>query len=79
MSFMSIASSALIVRVIIKVILLSAPSRNISLIENNTQRSIKSFVITKASQSVYLWARWVYNVKKPLFIFTKCLQEQNSY
>ena len=57
MSFMSIASSALIVRVIIKVILLSAPSRNISLIENNTQRSIKSFVITKASQSVYLWAR----------------------
>ena len=54
---MSIALSALIVRVIIKVILLSAPSRNISLIENNTQRSIKSFVITEASQSAHLQAR----------------------
>ena len=57
MSSMSIALSALIVRVIIKVILLSAPSRNISLIENNTQRSIKSFVITEASQSAHLQAR----------------------
>jgi len=78
-NYVLIASSTLITRAIIKLILLPAPSRNISLTENDTRKSIKSFVTMKESQFTHLWARWVYNIKKSLLIFTECSQEQNSH
>jgi len=66
-----IASSASIIRVIIKLTPLIVSSGNITLIKNNIPRNTKSFVKIEANQSAQLWARQVHDSEKPLLIFTE--------
>ena len=74
-----IASSASIVRVVIKLILLIVSSKNIASIKSGMPRNTKSFMKIEASQSAQLWMGQVYNSEKPLLIFTEYSKERNPH
>ena len=73
-----LASSIAIARVIIKLTPLNV-SGNITLTRNGMQKNIKSFIKIEANQFAQLQTRLSYDFQKSSLIFTKCLQEQNTY
>jgi len=74
-----LASSIAIARVIIKLTPLNVSSGNIALTRNGMQKNIKSFIKIEANQFAQLQTRLSYDFQKSSLIFTKYLQEQNSY